>query len=107
MNDKWPHGEAYTIIGHNNGTNEDDIFNYETNGSFKWGLRVYCSSLINIVRTNVIVDGEDSNNLPSLEQKFDVEMPTSSTTTKNLRKVLNHWNWLGVGIIITIIGIIK
>jgi hypothetical protein len=42
MNDKWPHGEAYTIVDHNNGTNEDDIFNDETNGSSRWGVSVCC-----------------------------------------------------------------
>jgi NADH:ubiquinone oxidoreductase subunit D len=42
MNDKWPHGEVYTIVDHNNGTNENDIFNDETNGSFRWGVRVSC-----------------------------------------------------------------
>ncbi len=42
MNDKQPHGEVYTVVDHNNGTNEDDIFNDETNGSSRWGARVYC-----------------------------------------------------------------
>ncbi len=56
------------------------------------GQEYIVAFLINIVRTNVTMDGEDFNNLRSFEQKLYVEMLTSSTTTKNLRKLLNHWN---------------
>jgi hypothetical protein len=82
MNDKILPNEMYTIVK-NNGTNEKNCnSNDEVNGSPKWVEKFVVTSLINITRTSDATNEEDSNNLPSHEQRYYVEIPRNPTTNK-------------------------
>jgi hypothetical protein len=55
-----------------------------------WGEESTSTSLINIVKTSVTIDGENFNIIPSLKQKYYVKMPTNLIPIEYLKKMLNQ-----------------